>query len=198
MMERKWVVCAFGDIRGFGTWTSRAASSREVKDPYIEGFYALMDEYVMLHRDIYFKRVGDGFMALKEFTLPDPIGIKDFLITLRWITRKAIRGIGDCRYPRPAGFRIRIMCGDVYKIPVIDANDPERKRLIYEYVEYPTNGGAHMLEVNPEIPALASEGVVDEMGEAGKIFRVRDLKEPSCFPSSVNIQDVKGLKILSF
>lgn len=198
-MERKWAVVAFGDIRGFGAWTSRAASSREVKDPFLLEFYAQMDAYVLKHRDVHFKRTGDGFMALREFAHgKNGKAIAEFILTLRCLTRKCRRALGECRYPRPDGFRVRIMCGDVYKIMVIDSNDPQRKRMVPEYVEYPTNGASHLLQVNPEIVALATEGVVAEMGDAGKVFRVRKLIAPSCYPTSVNKADVDGLHILKF
>ncbi len=197
-MERKWVVCAFGDIRGFGSWTSRAANSRESKDPYIEGFYALMDAYVRTYRDVYFKRVGDGFMALKELEPTDSRGVAAFLLTLRCITRKARAGIYACRYPKPDGFRIRITCGDVYKLMVLDPNDPERQREIPEYIEYPTNAAAHLLVVNPQSICLATEGVVRALGRRRSVFRCRKLGTPSCYPKSVNREDVDTLQLLQF
>jgi class 3 adenylate cyclase len=198
-MERKWVVVAFGDLAGFGPWTSRAASSREVKDPFILKFYAVMQHYVRKHPNVHFKYTGDGFMVLKEFT-PGRCKkeIVEFLLTLRCITRKAKRAVKECRWPPPDRFRIRISSGDVYKLMVLDPNDPQRKRLIPEYIEYATNTASHLLEVNPEITCLATEGVVDAMGEKGSLFGVRKLVSPSCYPKSVNREDIGGLKILRF
>lgn len=198
LILRKWAVVAFGDIRGFGNWTGRAAASREVKDPFVINFYALMDAYVLKYRDVYFKRVGDGFMALKEFSRSDSKEIADFVLSLRWITRKARQSIENCSWPSPDGFRVRLACGDVYKIMAIDPNDSKRVRRIPEYVEYPTNTPAHLLVVNPEIVCLATEGVVNAMGKHRSIFRVRKLEKPSCYPESVNREDVNGLQILKF
>lgn len=197
-MQRTWVVCAFGDIRGFGSWTSRAASSREVKDPFIQAFYETLQLYVKKHTDVHFKYTGDGFMAVKEFDHRDSKSICEFLKTLKCVTRKIKTAVSKCDWPQPDGFRIRISCGDVYKLMVLDPNDPERKRLIPEYIEYATNSASHLLQVNPETVALATEGVIKALGRYRSVFRVRDPRKPTKYPTSVNREDVEGLKVLQF
>lgn len=197
-MQRKWVICAFGDLRGFGLWTSRAASSREVKDPFIAQFYETLQIYVRKHVDVHFKYTGDGFMAIKELAYTDSTGVCGFLKTLRDVTRKARRDVSGCNWPSPDGFRIRITCGDVYKLMVLDPNDPKRERMISEYLEYATNTAAHLLQVNPQTVALATEGVAIALGRYRSLFGVRKLGKPSFYPPSVNREDVDGLRILRF
>ena len=197
-IERRWVVCAFGDIRGFGSWTSRAASSREVKDPFVFSFYQSLQSYVHKHKDVHFKYTGDGFFALKEFSNSDSKNIALFLKTLRCATRKVRKDIRKCAWPQPDGFRIRITCGDVYRLTVVDPNDPKRKRLISEYIEYATNSAAHLLQVNPQVGALATEGVVKVLARYRSTFGVRPLGKPSRYPESVNREDVERLFILKF
>jgi len=198
LLQRTWNITAFGDIRGFGSWTSRAAVSREIKDPFIERFYALMDEYVLKYRDVHFKREGDGFMASKKFEFgKDQKNICDFIITLKDLTLSMLKEIKNCPEEFD-GIVLRIFDGYVYEIMCVDANDPERKRRVPEYVEYSTNGASHLKEVNPEILCLATKGTVRALGKYGSVFRVRNLEQPSCYPSSLNKVDVEGLKILRF
>ena len=196
-MERKWGICVFGDIRGFGRWTSRAANSPEVKEPFIQKFYTLMDRFIVKHRDIYFKRVGDGFMVFKEFKSEgDGRKIADFIGIIRCLTRKARSDVNKGLWPTPGGFRVRITSGDVFKILVVDENDPERKRIHPEYIEYPTNAAAHLLVVNPDQFCLVTEGVIEALGQFRSMFKIKRLKIPSCYPESVNKEDVDGLYIL--
>jgi len=197
-LERKWVVVAFGDIRGFGLWTSRAANSPEVKEPFINDFYKTLEDYVCRHKDIHFKYMGDGFLVLQELGGRDSEGVYKFLKKVRSITKRVLLDIKRCPYPNPAGFRIRIASGDVYKRMVIDPNDPERKRKIPEYVEYATNKAAHLLMVNPELTCLITESVIKALGKYRSFFRLRKLAHPSSYPESVNKIDIDGLRILRF
>lgn len=76
---------------------------------------------------------------------------------------------------------------------VLDPNDPERKRLIPEYVGYALNTAHRLLVVNPEIPCLC-----DGKLAVGKrsFFRMRQLGHPSVYPNGVDKEDVNGLKVL--
>ena len=197
-MQRTWVVVAFGDIRGFGAWTSRAANSRETKDPFIQQFYDVLQNYVIKHPKVYFKYTGDGFMALQEFKAKDPKHIYSFIKSIQQISRKISKTITGSNYPQPDGFRIRIASGDVYKINVIDPSDSKRKRKVPEYVEYATNQAAHLLKVNPEIVCLATESIVKNLGRYRSVFRMRKLERPSCYPESVNRIDIEQLRIMEF
>lgn len=197
-MERTWVVVAFGDIRGFGLWTSRASTSQEVKEPFVESFYSSLESYVKSNKEVFFKYLGDGFMVCQEFKKTDSKKICDFLKTIQALTNKIKVDISNCGYPPPDGFRIRIAAGDVYKVYVTDPNDETRKRKIPEFLEYATNQAAHLLKVNPDIPCLATEIVVKALGKYRSVFRVRKLKQPSCYPESVNKIDIQTLKVLKF
>lgn len=197
-MERKWVVVAFGDIKGFGQWTSRAANSRENKDPAVDKFYEAMQWYVDNHKDVHFKYLGDGFMAIKEFHDKDAKSICAFIQTLKRLSKRILGVIKKSGYPKPEGFRIRISSGDVYKLSVSDPNDEKRGRKVHEYVEYATNQAAHLLHVNPEITCLATESVIQDLGSYRSLFRVRKLERPSAYPESVNRIDIEQLRILEF
>jgi hypothetical protein len=84
----------------------------------------------------------------------------------------------------------------VYKLMVLDPNDPDRERMIPEYLEYCTNTVRGLLEVNPEFPCLAIKGLVKAAGNGRPIFRVRALGTPSTYPKGVNKEDVDGLEVV--
>lgn len=199
-MERIWAAVAFADIRGFGTWTSRAATSNEVKEPFIREFYSLLQDYVQKNRNAYCKYVGDGLLIIKEFTVAERKNgiLLDYLMSLRGLTRKVRKIVADCDYPRPAGFRIRIAGGNIYKLLVVDPNDSFRVRMIPEYVEYTVNMAQKLLEVSPEIVALCTQNIGEPIAKKKSPLRVRPLKQPSFYPKGVNSEDVDGLRILSF
>jgi hypothetical protein len=190
---------AFGDIRGFGAWTSRAANSRETKDPFIRRFYyEVLEDYTVENPDVYFKYLGDGFMALKEFDKKEEENVFNFIKNIKKLSKRLLNLVKESGYPPPDGYRVRISSGDVYKMSIKDPNDKKRKRKVPEYVEYATNQAAHLLKVNPEIVCLATESVVKSLGKYRSFFRVRSLERPSAYPESVNKQDIETLQILKF
>lgn len=199
-MERKWIVASFGDIRGFGTWEYRAATPPEEKELFISRFYETMQKYLLLKRDIHFKYGGDGFLVIKDFTLPERRNgaLIDHLIGLRTVTRMALKDLGILEYSRLDGFRVRHFSGYAYKLKVLDPNDPDRKRICDEFVGYVVNSARRLLEVNPEITCLATEDLVRHMGKKAGEFKPKNLGKPSCYPRSVNKEDVDSLKILRF
>jgi len=200
-MERKWVVAAFLDINEFRSWTSRAATAPEIKAKFIEDFYQVLQAYVLQHHGPWSKYEGDGILTVREF-LPserkERRSVVNFVLELRDLLRKAKKMLNDSEGP-PDGVRIRIMDGYVYKLMVLDANDPDRKRLIPEYLEYCINTARGLLEINPEIPCLATGGLVKSLGKEGPaIFKARPLITPSCYPKGINREDIDGLHVLQF
>lgn len=192
------MVCAFLDITGFRSWTYRAATSHEMKEEFIGNFYRALQCYVRAHRDVWAKYEGDGIIVVHEFTpaeRKDGKSIRDFLLGLRCLFRKAQRSLRESEGP-PEGVRMRWISGYVYKLMVLDPNDPNRDRLIPEYLEYCTNSVRGLLEVNPEHSCVATKGLVKGAGKRRPIFRVRPLGTPSCYPKGVNKEDVDGLEIV--
>lgn len=199
-MERKWVIAAFLDISGFRSWTYRAATAPEIKESFINEFYRVLQCYVRHQDKSWSKYEGDGILTIREFSQHDRKNRKAivrFIKDLRCLLRKVKRVLAESE-SSPDGVRIRIMDGYVYKTMVLDPNDPDKKRLIPEYLEYCTNTVRGLLEVNPEIGCLATEGVIKSLGKARSIFRVRPLGTPSRFPKGVNKEDIDGLAILKF
>jgi len=199
-MEQRWVITAFLDLSNFRIWTYRASIATEVKGKFLDDFYRVLQCYVRSHVGPWMKYEGDGILVAQEFSpeqRQQPKGIRDFILGLRCLTRKVQTVLRNAE-SSPEGVRIRIMCGDVFKHMVIDPNDPERTRLIPEYLGYCTNTVRGLLGVNPEIPALATEDVVKSLGKTRSVFRVRPHRNPSCYPKGVNREDVDHLSRLKF
>jgi len=200
MMERTWITSAFVDLRGFGTWIYRASIPKEIKEPFIVGYLEIVQGYVKSRNDIHFKYLGDGFLAIKEFTLYERKNgaIVDFIKGLRCATRKIMRLIRDCERP-PDGVRVRVTCGYAYKVMVVDPCDQTRETMVSEFIEYGINTAERLMEVNPDVLCIVTEDVAKALGRrGGSIFGMRPLGPPSFYPKSVNREDLEALAVLRF
>ena len=198
-MERTWIMSAFLDLRGFGTWIYRASVSKEIKEPFIQGYLEIVQNYVKAHKDIHFKYLGDGFLAIREFSAAEKKNgaILDFIKGLRCVTRKIMRLIADCEMP-PDGIRVRITAGYSYKVMVVDPCDPTRKNMVSEFIEYSINTAERLMDVNPEVVCVVTEDVAKVLKRYRSLFRMRKLGVPSCYPKSVNREDLETLEVLKF
>lgn len=199
-MERKWIVAAFLDIKGFRTWTKRAAIAPEQKQKFLIDFYHILQSYVRSHKGPWSKYEGDALLTIREFSYVqknDRRQIVSFVKDVKRMFRKVRRLISRTE-DGPPGVRVRWIDGYVYKIMVVDPNDPKRQREIPEYVEYCLNTLKGLLEVNPEHECLATKGVVKRLGKHAKAFKAKLLGRPSCYPKGVDKEDIDGLRILKF
>lgn len=190
---------AFVDLRGFGTWIYRASIPIEVKEPFIDGYLAIVQDYVRSRNDIHFKYLGDGFLVIKEFpNLEKKIdAIVDFITGLRAVTQNIIRLIKTCERP-PDGVRVRISAGYAYKVMVVDPCDPKRETMAAEFIEYSINTAERLMEVNPDILCIVTEDVAKALGNKGSVFGMRKLGSPSFHPKGVNREDLEALAVLRF
>lgn len=197
-MERKWVVAAFLDITGFRSWLYRASTAPEDKQRFIDNFYGVLQRYVKRHSIPWSKYMGDGILTIREFLAherEDKRSILKFILELKALYEQCesvlkLKGT-------PKALRIRIMDGYVFKLMVLDPHDQQRKRTIPEYIEYCINTVRGLLEVNPDVPCLATEGIAKVLKPA-KGLKIQRLKNPSCYPRGINREDVDGLHILNF
>lgn len=190
------MVAAFLDLKGFRTWSYRAAIAPEIKEKFITEFYFALQNYVKNHHGSWSKYEGDGIITVREFNdsqRKDRRSVLNFILELLFLLKKVKKVLSESENS-PDGVRIRIVDGYVYKLMVLDPNDPFRKRLIPEYLEYCTNTVRGLLEVNPNIPCLVTENLVRNLGKNS--LKIRSLIRPSCYPKGVNKEDVDGLKII--
>jgi class 3 adenylate cyclase len=198
MMERKWMVLASGDIRGFGTWTYRASNSLEIQAPFIQSFYDAMQQFVRARPHLYFKYLGDGMMIGQEMSPSERRNgpLVEFLQDIQELTRRMCSIVAGCEWPAPDGFRMRIMAGYVHKIMVLDPTDPKRKRFIPEYVGYLANTVARLQEVNPATTCLVHENVVRPLLAKASMFDITKFETPREHPRGVNQEDLNALHVL--
>lgn len=198
-MEEKHVIAAFLDLTEFRSWTYRANVPQYVKAQFLQNFYDVLQDYVKGSLECWSKYEGDALLTAKEISSnkQGKKEITEFVGTMRHLIYKVRWAMKNSKEP-PPDVRIRIMDGPVWKIMVLDPNDPERKRKIAEYIGYCLNTLKGLLGVNPENTAMATWGVIKIMGKTGSIFRCRKLEKPSCYPKGVNREDIDGLHILKF
>lgn len=192
-MQRKWVVVAFADILGFGTWRRRASTTPEVAEPFIQKFYDEIGAFVKANECLYLKYLGDGFMIIKELPTHGHRcrHVGAFLHQAGELTNRISHIVKKCDWPSPEGFRTRIVAGHVSKLEVTDPND--RKRKIPEYVGYAVNLAQRLLEIAPSTPLLCHESVIKILGPHRRPFKFKRMENPKQLPRGVDPEDLAGL-----
>lgn len=81
---------------------------------------------------------------------------------------------------------------------VVDPSDPERNKMVSEFIEYGINTAERLMEVNPELVCVVTKEVADILRKHRSLFRMRKLGAPSYYPKSVNKEDLETLEVLKF
>ena len=196
MSERKCVIAAFGDILGFGAWTRRASNSPEVSAPFVQMFYALLENYVLSNPRTYVKYVGDGLMIIKEIPLGNKKNrcINQFLQGLVKLTLQAQDLIKGCAWPPPDGFRMRVTSGHVSRLNVLDPGN--KRERVPEYVGYAVNLAQRLLEVSPTTSCICHESVVKLLGSRKNPLHFKRLGDPKERPRGIDSEDLGELWML--
>lgn len=190
-MERKRVLVAFGDIRGFRKWTIRAMNAPEIAGTLIKGVYELFEAFS--HRTGYYvKYLGDGILIVKELGPGHNCGTaRRFMHDVHELAEavsEKLKGV----YPRPDGFRIRETCGHVWK----------RYSLLWvrgrpmrcaEYIGYAINMAQALLSAYPEILHICHEANLELIGQKKNGFSSEHLSPPNERRHGVDPQDFAGL-----
>ncbi len=183
------IVVAFTDIRGSSRWTRRMADEEERRHDFMTAY----DKESLFtrdrsHSDLY-KRLGDGRMFVYELdhgtASEKACGILHECLGL---IKRVDRLIARLPSPRPAGFRIRLMSGNVLK-----ASYPDGEK---DWLGYVPNSCHKFLGVCPEIPCIVHESFKE-------LIRPKDAKEhgfafelvssPRRCPDGVDREDVEAL-----
>lgn len=196
-MGRTWVIVAFGDILGFGTWRRRAATQPEISGPFLEKFYGEIQKFNRENPAFYLKYLGDGLMLIME--LPDGENSKrcaEIIELLGILNAKLVKIVRSCPFPSPEGFRMRMACGHVDKIMVVDPLDKHRE--IPEFVGYSINLAQRLLEISPSIPFVCHESIMNVLGKKKRKFTFRKLVHTPERPRGIDQEDINGLWIVEF
>ncbi len=198
-MNRKWVAVAFGDIVGFGVWRRRAATTNEISVPFIQKFYGHIEEFVLRQHTLnHIKYLGDGLMVICEIpeTSEAAEHLAAFIMDLGKLNSKLRKAVHECPYPAPDGFRMRLVCGHVDKLSVVDPTDTKRK--VPEFIGYDVNLAQRLLEVAPTTPFICHESAVKILKKKTNGFRLRRLVDTPERPRGVDSEDIEGLWVVEF
>src|SRR5947207_2746618 len=124
-MEKKFIIVAYGDIRGYKTWMKKKIP-QGAREEFLGKFYDELGWFV-LSSDFKVKYVGDGIMILRELgkkgtRIYDALR---FLFGVHKLTLRINRLIHESLYP-PLGFRMSVACGVADKIKMPDPNNKEK------------------------------------------------------------------------
>jgi hypothetical protein len=190
-MERKRIIAAFGDIRGFRKWTLRALNSPEVSEGFIRDVYSNFEQFSQKTSN-YVKYLGDGLLIVRELGNGHNCGTaRQFLHEVHNLTvaiEDSIKGI----WPRPDGFRARVACGYVWKRPTIK-RWKGRNFNHAEYIGYAVNMAQALLYVYPEIQNICHESIVELIGPKKNGLVLERLAPPKERRHGVDPQDFNGL-----
>lgn len=190
-MERKRIIAAFGDIRGFRKWTLRALNSPEISERFIEEVYGHFEHFTQ-DTTSYVKYLGDGLLIIRELGNGKISKIaKQFLYEVHDLT-KNIEGSIQGTWPRPDGFRVRVACGYVWKRQTRKRYDGRNFRHP-EYIGYAVNMAQALLYVYPETPNICHESIIELIGTKKNGMVFEQLPPPKERRHGVDPQDFNGL-----
>lgn len=186
------VVVAFGDVTGFGAWTRRGSNSpEEFKDFMIH----LYKEFIRFRNGngYFVKLMGDGFMCITEI---DDRNAKTR--TLEFLNHAvaleaAIQDIVKKTFPAPGSFRIRIAAGHVWKMVATRRGQGTAQT---DYLGYPINLAARLLEISRETAILCHESVrkiLNGTSRSDAEFGSKPVRIRSRCPRGVDPEDIRTL-----
>lgn len=143
---------AYCDVTGFTAWVRRAAVKRADVTVFIKKMKWIFREFRM---DTGYTciPIGDGIIAL-VVDVEDGYAteLMPLLKAVSTLQRKMMDLIGRTNHPRPAGFRIRVTSGAVFRTeePPMDG----QTFWTFDVLGDPMNAGSRLLEVRREVPAM--------------------------------------------
>ncbi|MCG3204286.1 MAG: hypothetical protein KCHDKBKB_01001 [Elusimicrobia bacterium] len=193
--RRIFAAVAFGDITRFQRWTNHPFLSAEKHTQFMVQLY---DEFIRFRNGsgYFVKLLCDGLMAVQE--LPDEK--KKASLTTKMLDHSqnlvgAVESlIKRLRYPRPDGFRVRVVAGDILKLEAIHPTDKRKKQI--DYAEYPVSLAHSLLEVEKDIPCICHESIREIIADdrlSKSLVDFLPVQEPAFCPEGINPDDLKSL-----
>lgn len=153
----KFVLVAFGDTIKFREWEDLYLISSWESWKFIERLYR---EFARIRNgSVYVKPLADGFMAVKELandskTRTSQVG--EFLRHSYRVSQSINKLISKLPFPRPQGFRIRVVAGYVGRLEVFQPRARFRK---VDYTGKPISLAFSLLAVKPQNPCVCCQNV---------------------------------------
>ena len=193
--KRIFAVVAFGDTVKFKKWTNHPFASVEKHTNFMVSLY---DEFIRFRNGsgYFVKILGDGLMAVCELPAGNPRRkmVNDLLVHSQRLVESVNRLIKNQAYPRPTGFRMRVVAGDVLKLIATHSADKRKKQI--DYAAYPVSLAHSLLQIEKDTPCICHESVreiVNGEKSAGALIGFERVKEPSFSPEGIDPEDLKAL-----
>lgn len=165
-------VVAYCDVTGFTGWMNRAASSRADVRSFIQKMKWLFRRF-RVETGFETLPTGDGILALIAVSDGNhPTRVFDLLVSSLKLQRQMLRLIKETPSPRPAGFRVRIAAGFVYRTdePPIDrdigARGPFTTIRTFDFLGACLNLGARLLEFRREVGGIITDEALEMLTPA--------------------------------
>jgi len=189
--SRKHVLALVGDVTGFGRWARKCA-----EDPagYRRFMAHLYDAFLAYRNQTggFIKLVGDGLLAVHELESGHEPAIAERVFLNAFHLKKIIRhSIMGQMFPRPDGFRVRLVGGYVWKIILRMGEET-----LVDYNGYWINAGFRYLSVHKDRPFVAHTGAVEllpqDFDAREKFVRIR-LPSDDRTPDGLDREDMAEL-----
>lgn len=181
-------IVIFGDISGFTNWTRRNPHHNQSIKKLLDDFSQLVVG-LCKQRGYWAKLMGDGVMLIKEVGHMDPKDVGSILKEIQQFCLNVRYLIASLPYPRPQGFRCRIVAGPVIKWHV---KGERCESSFTEYVGYVCNLCSRLLYVYRDESCIAHESVKELMKDNDAI-EFKHLPKPEHTPSGIDVEDTLEL-----
>ncbi len=192
--ERIFAIIMFGDTIRFKHWTNHPFSSVEKHTEFMVGLY---DRFLRFRNGsgYFVKILGDGLMAVQE--MPDAkvraTLAEKMLIDCADLSAEVEAMIGKASYPRPIGFRLRVVAGDVLKLVATDLKNGGHQQVDYD--DYPVTLTHSLLQIEKSHPLICHESVKELLAGAGMKGRIllSRISKPNQSLTDVADEDLNAL-----
>jgi hypothetical protein len=196
-MERKRALVAYGDIHGFSSWIKRPANSPEEVDSLMEDVSNEFQKFAVESKG-YSKYMGDGIMVILELGPKNNSSLVIDFMRRSCLFVESVNKVIHAHWPRPHGFRLRLVLGYVYKKVMLCRNCLSKPsgRLqgqCAEFIGYPINLSQRILHVEPNISLLCHESVKQIIGKKRCDLILKKIPIPRVKAPGIDRDDLRSL-----
>lgn len=188
MTSRKKIIVTFADIRGSSRWMRRMAEDDLNRHHFMLAYDREANFYKSRTDANFYKRIGDGRMLVYELGAKPGLTALNVLMESLGFVKRVERLIAGLPSPRPVGFRVRLMAGNVVNEKYEDGES--------DWIGYVPNTCHKLLSIKPDISVLAQESFKELVSGAAlkkRGFAFAHLKPDRRCPDGVDQEDIDSL-----
>lgn len=198
-MERVRVLVCYGDILGFSEWIKRPANAPEEVESLMHGVYEEFEKFATDSKG-FAKYLGDGIMIVIELGPKNNSCLAVDFMRKSCLFVDSINKLIHSHWPRPHGFRLRMVAGYVYKKSLgcqncmVKLTGGQRGQSA-EFIGYPINLAQRILYVQPNITLLCHESVKQLIGKKRHDLILQKIKVPKVRAPGIDNEDLRNLHV---